>query len=272
MNEQHALVNVHQMGRSIFDPVWAEVEHANQRCELIHILQGTVRVETPTYVINGEAGDTLLTPSGTLHRDVFPRGTVYEVYLLHVDWSQEQQMIDRYSPPLLAQAATTARTVFADAFDRLYNEFINDQPFHQDLVHILAAEILYKLCRYAELLNNDEACAHAGPQQVQRNIMEETRQLIDRMLTQAISLDDLAERLQVSPYHLSRTFSREHGFTLSQYITHRRMEAAAVLLVTTEQSIKDIAASVGYPDSHYFSRVFREHFSQAPSVYRQRSH
>lgn len=263
-------VTVHKMGRSIFDPVWAEQEHADRRSELIHVLKGRVRIETPGYTIAGSVGDTLYTPAGTPHKDVFPRGTIFEVYLIQFSWTEEPTMLGRYHPRELARASRAARPMFASAFDQLYREFTTELAFQQPMVALRTGQILYELCRAAAMRRRE---ADESPQRIagdrRRQIMDAARKLIDERLDGPISLDELAAAIDVSPYYLSRVFSQESGFTLSSYVTRRRMEKAQAMLAAGERSIKEIAYAVGYRDSHYFSRVFRSQFHVAPSAYRR---
>ena len=260
-------VSVAALGRSVFDPIWAEREHTDARSELVHVLRGQVRIETPDYSIVGGAGDTLYTPARMPHRDVFERGTVFEVYLLQFDWAQEASVLERLTPAELSRASAGSRTAFGNAFDQLYREFVTELPYQRMLVNLRAGQILYELCRAAAMRKHaaDEATGHDR----RRRIMVEACRLIDQWLGEPIGLEELAEAVGVSPYYLSRVFSQERGFTLSSYVTQRRMERAQWRLAQTDEPIKQIAYAVGYRDSHYFSRVFRRHFHVSPSAYRR---
>ena len=263
-------VSVDRMGRSIFDPIWAEREHVDARSELIHVLRGRVRIETRDYTVAGQPGDTLYTPAGTPHKDVFPRGSVFEVYLVQFRWTQEQAMLERLHPMELAEASRRSRSLFGRAFDQLYREFVTDLEFNQPLVSIRAGQIIYELCRGAAM--RKRAAADSREQisrQRREQIMEEVTGRIHATMHEPISLDALAEAVGVSPYYLSRVFSQESGFTLSSYITQVRMEAAERLLAETRLSVKEVAGRVGFRDSPYFSRVFRGWFHVSPTSYRR---
>ena len=54
------------------------------------------------------------------------------------------------------------------------------------------------------------------------------------------------------------------------YFTRLRMEKARCLLDTTEASVKEVAATLGYDDPFYFSRVFKSVNQLAPSNYRMK--
>jgi AraC family L-rhamnose operon transcriptional activator RhaR len=84
------------------------------------------------------------------------------------------------------------------------------------------------------------------------------------------TLADIATRLFVGPFHLSRMFRRYLGMPPMQYLAHRRAERAAALLAGTDETVAAIGAAVGWPDPAHFSRRFRSLFGVGPRAYRRR--
>ncbi len=89
-------------------------------------------------------------------------------------------------------------------------------------------------------------------------------------IDQPLSLNRIAETLSVHPSHLSRTFKKELGMTLTNYINQLRIEEAKYLLDSSNESITEIASSVGYNDPNYFSKVFTKLEHVTPLDYRKR--
>jgi AraC family L-rhamnose operon transcriptional activator RhaR len=88
-------------------------------------------------------------------------------------------------------------------------------------------------------------------------------------LNHPLSLPEIAAHVHVSPRHLSRLFARFAGTSVAAYIVRARLDRACGLLLHTDLPIKEIAAAVGYPDVHYFTRVFTRYFRCPPGAYRQ---
>ncbi len=86
--------------------------------------------------------------------------------------------------------------------------------------------------------------------------------------SQNLSLNQLAEQVNMSPSHLSRTFSKEVGMSISQYVAALRCEEAASMLKNGDASIQEISAYVGYLDNNYFVKVFKKQYGMTPSEYR----
>jgi AraC-like DNA-binding protein len=92
---------------------------------------------------------------------------------------------------------------------------------------------------------------------------------VDLHLRSPVTTTDLAERLGVSASTLARRFKSATGMTIAAYIAQQRAERAARLLVTTTESVRDIALFVGYDDANYFVKVFRRAHGVTPTAYRE---
>ncbi len=91
---------------------------------------------------------------------------------------------------------------------------------------------------------------------------------LEAHLAESIDIETLAEIVNLNPNYFSNIFSRRFGMAPYRYLVRRRIDRAQVLLWTTSRSIKEIAASVGYDDVCYFSRIFRRVSGIPPGAYR----
>lgn len=87
--------------------------------------------------------------------------------------------------------------------------------------------------------------------------------------TQPITLADACAHLAFSRSYISHAFKQYTGQSFRQYLTEIRLADAKSLLQYSKLSITDIAFSVGFGDSAYFSSVFKKHFGQSPAAYRR---
>lgn len=88
-------------------------------------------------------------------------------------------------------------------------------------------------------------------------------------LMERISLNKLAEFVNLNPSYLSTLFKRETGLSVTDYITAQRIEAAKNLLSYSELSPTEIAQSLGFNTGSYFSKVFRTQTGMTPTQYRR---
>jgi signal transduction histidine kinase/DNA-binding response OmpR family regulator len=84
-----------------------------------------------------------------------------------------------------------------------------------------------------------------------------------------ITRDGLARYLGMSEDYLTLCFRKELGMTPIAYLNRVRVNEAKALLVDTHKSITEIALAVGFSDSGYFSRVFRQKVGLSPEAFRR---
>lgn len=83
-----------------------------------------------------------------------------------------------------------------------------------------------------------------------------------------LSLNEIAQSINVSPWHLCRLFKTGTGTSVNQYLLGRRMQKAKGLLETTCLRVKEIMNQVGIRDESHFARTFKKLYGVSPSQYR----
>lgn len=99
-------------------------------------------------------------------------------------------------------------------------------------------------------------------------MIREAASLLKDNLEYDWSLTALAERLHMSPSHVSRQFSSTMGQPPLAYLARQRAEAAGRRLLDSDLPVARIGADVGWTDANYFARRFKSHFGMSPSEYR----
>ena len=94
--------------------------------------------------------------------------------------------------------------------------------------------------------------------------------IIDYNFNTDISVNALAEKLQINISHLSRLFTNKMGISPKQYILNKKIDRAIELLTSTNASVKEISNSVGIEDQLYFSRIFKKKTGFSPSEYKNK--
>ena len=76
-------------------------------------------------------------------------------------------------------------------------------------------------------------------------------------LAEEISVEALAELVELSPFHFSRVFKEATGMSPLQFVTRERITRAQQLIRETSRSLIDIGLEVGYTSPSHFAKVFR---------------
>ena len=93
---------------------------------------------------------------------------------------------------------------------------------------------------------------------------------IDRQLDEHLELESLARVANFSPFHFHRLFTAWFGETLGDYVRRRRLETAALRLVSQPRlPVLQVALSVGFGSTEAFARAFKIRFGATPSAWRE---
>ena len=94
------------------------------------------------------------------------------------------------------------------------------------------------------------------------------RDLADARYFEPLDVDDMARAAGLSRAHFSREFRRAFGESPHAYLLTRRLERAAALLRTTDNSVAEICLAVGLQSIGSFTTSFSRTFGQSPTAYR----
>jgi AraC-like DNA-binding protein len=83
------------------------------------------------------------------------------------------------------------------------------------------------------------------------------------------TIGDLALEFHLSASHLQHLFKAQTGARLGRRLVEQRLHRAALLLLHSNMSVKEVAYAVGYKHPPSFVRAFERYFEQAPGHYRQ---
>ncbi|GAA0318721.1 AraC family transcriptional regulator [Oceanobacillus oncorhynchi subsp. oncorhynchi] len=112
--------------------------------------------------------------------------------------------------------------------------------------------------------------------ETQSSVPAVTNQLIDKAIafmekhvTENVSLDDIANHLNISKYYFARNFKKHTGMSPHLYFVNMRIQYAKRLLITSHSSVEDIANECGFDNVSNFIRVFKKRTNLTPSQFRK---
>lgn len=91
---------------------------------------------------------------------------------------------------------------------------------------------------------------------------------IDENYTQKITLEMLADMFLLSKQHIGRLFRTYLNTTVTHYVNDLKLSHAPELLCQTVLNINEIAQYLGYSNTNYFSRLFKDKYSVCPSEFK----
>lgn len=144
--------------------------------------------------------------------------------------------------------------------DELYKDFCAFRQYPAQEVSAYA-EILKALASYIYLSGMIRTTEYSDLQRLEL--------YLDQHYMEKLSLASISEALDISRTKLCSMAKRlSGGKTLSRMIAERRIAAAKLLLIKSNQPISEIAGAVGVTDYNYFTKIFRSITGMTPSAFR----
>ncbi|HCY53278.1 MAG TPA: AraC family transcriptional regulator, partial [Kandleria vitulina] len=99
--------------------------------------------------------------------------------------------------------------------------------------------------------------------------MHETMVFIEQNYMSNISIEDIANNINLNRSYFGKIFKRETGKTPQSFLLNYRMIKACEYLKKTKMHIADISQSVGYDNQLHFSRAFKNIYGLSPMQWRK---
>lgn len=235
--------------------------HTHAQAGLYLVLQGAHTVISRKASHPVEPGTLIFHPPEEPHQCCFLTETkTFEMYLepswieqLHPDLTILNRPTYHYADPLTLLAVRT------------YEEFRINDAFSSLAIEGLVLEILVELARHK--IQDTSVLERRPPRWLQ-----DARDLLHDRFAEPLTLDAIAQAVDVHPVHLGRMFRRYYQCTISKYLRELRLKYACGLLSTGTIPLVEIALSCGYSDQSNFTTAFKRHTGLTPKEYRKNFH
>ena len=137
-----------------------------------------------------------------------------------------------------------------------------------DRVHTRRETENYALYGKRWMSRHVEPIATEEPQ-AEESIVDAICRYIHEHVGRALSREDIAAYVNLSPEYVSRIFHKEKQVVLSSYIQRVKIDAAKRALTESRLTISDIAGKLGFENFAYFSKVFKKLEGMSPVDYRK---
>lgn len=219
---------------------------------------GRIRIGDQTYTLNAGNGFLVWVPSD--HHYYFPADSSHWEYLYI---SLTGNILPIYNELAASLGSISSFPADSSAIQLLRNifEMARRQQIKDGYIaSALSYQFLTELSRSAVY----PASSQQFPTGIQRAL-----EYMELHYDTLGSLDEIAEIAEMSKYHFLREFRRCTGIPPIEYLNKLRIEKAVNLLRTTSMSLQEIAQSIGYSNSNYFSKVFRGWVGVSPGQFRR---
>ncbi len=148
------------------------------------------------------------------------------------------QRIDNHSQQVITTALDLLLSYCSRYYERQFNTRTNQ---HQDFVGVVEKEL-------KKYLSTNQAVEYGPP-----------------------SIHYLADKVNLSSGYLSDMLKKETGKSGKDYINYHLVEQAKNILLSTDQTVNEVAYNLGFNYPHYFSRLFKAKTGMSPLEYRSQN-
>ncbi len=159
-----------------------------------------------------------------------------------------------FHDPLVAQAIASLLQAMAAGAPDLYAETV---------AQWLAIHLLAKHTSWGAHASTDRSPGVITDQRLSRVLDYMSTHFADR-----IDLQRLAREAGMSKFHFAHLFRERTGMSPHAYLVQLRMSAARRMLASTERTVAEIAASVGYGSPAHFGAAFQRRYEMSPGTFR----
>jgi len=157
---------------------------------------------------------------------------------------------------------------FQESLLKLFLEIIqlvkDEKTGHQQ---VAAGNTILILSKILSVVRNQEFAGKS----IERTIRKACLYFRENLNTN-VNIEELANELNVGYSYFRQMFRKYTGISPTQYHLSLRIQKAKDLLVSTDQSFKEIAIDLGFESYFYFSRIFKDKTGKSPMEFRKEHH
>jgi len=159
-------------------------------------------------------------------------------------------------PVVFAPGVPDIATLFA----QMRTDVLSGDPLAGLLAATLVQRLIVVAHRTTQGASAEDASGWSGIDQVLARL--------DEQAFHPLAIDTVARESGMGYSTLRRRFKEATGYSPKEYVLRVRLSRAKELLTLTPRSVEDIAATVGFDDPYYFSRLFRRKEGMSPTQFR----
>ncbi|WP_029276759.1 AraC family transcriptional regulator [Pedobacter borealis] len=240
-----------------------ERTHGAEQNILIYCVdgKGTIKINKAFHEIS--SGDFIFIPRGQAHSYKTDPENPWTIYWCHFKGEQADEIIElaarKYGSPKSYVSFSDDRI---NLFDSLYQTLESGYGFDN---------LSYVNLRFPQFLSSflfvDKF--EQSPKTASEDLIELSFRYMQDNLDRILTLEMIAENVNISASHFSAIFKKRTGFPPIEYLNHLKIQKACQFLQFTDLRIKEIAFKIGLEDQYYFSRLFNKVMGISPTQYRE---
>lgn len=255
----HFPIRLLHMNESFLAPHWHE------HIELIYMLNGECDFTCGKNTYPVKAHDLIVVNGNDIHFFENAENNPAEYYCIIIS---PEFFSDVVFKNVIFASHIKNDDCISDCFHAIYSEYREKKEGYDIALKGYASILFAHLIRNYKIASFNDSTYGSYMDNLER--INKVISYIEENYPEKITAQILSEMTYLSEGYFYHYFKNTVGTSLNDYINKVRIKKAANMLKSTDASVTEIAASVGYGDINYFSRIFKKIMKVSPSGFRSR--
>lgn len=254
------------------------IPHWHKEIEIAYVKEGSIQIGLGRNSLMLNPGDMLIIDRGQIH-SYYTCSPKNRIQFIQFDYSILEEftaelngrklgVILRRDSILAAKNHSDSKFYLSvmDEFSSIFNEYVTQDKAYRMMVKGSILKILAYLVRNLQLEKyTSEELIKAT--EILKNLST-VFNYINENFEKNITLQEISELINYSPYYFTRFFKNNTGMTFIEYLNRVRIEKAETMLINQCENITEIAFMCGFNSLKTFNRVFKATAGCSPSSFR----
>lgn len=255
------------------DYAMPSMEMATDHYNIGYTISGDRRTIIPSGTFDYHSGEVAMLSPYVYHRTISTSGKPYDSVL--IKFSPEfaasfienvgQQVFDELYEKRVFHFSEETSEKIKEMFLDMVEEYGKQRPYKEFILQGMLNRLLTKV--WEEGYSRQE---EPGRTLLTPPVMDAVL-YIEQFYSSNPSLERTAREVNLSPSYFSRLFHEQLGKTYSEYLNNVKLRHAAVLLMSTNRTIMEIAEETGYCHGNYMINQFKEKMGITPGELRKKA-
>ncbi|RAW12856.1 hypothetical protein DC345_21465 [Paenibacillus taichungensis] len=251
--------------------------HWHEEVELVVVNGKSARIGVNNHVFDLEHGDVLLIKPGDIH--CFLPGTdhltiiLFRLELLAGSFTTERETQDLgelFNKTTVIPCSLCHEKNLGKYIDALANEEKDQQVGYRWLMVARLYDLIVHMLRTKAPITDKLTSGWPCTPSKKFEFLESVCEYLEEHYAEPIKLDQVAEHIKFSKFHVCKLFKEIKGITLMEYLNHFRIIKSEWALLFREESILDIAIGHGFNNVNSYNRLFKKYNDCTPSEFRKK--
>lgn len=245
--------------------------HWHIEFELIRVLEGNLLLTIDEQEQLIPQNSVIFIPAGALHSGAPTPDCVYECIVFDVNMLMNKSDACCKLIKKIIDLELEPQTIFFETYNDIHKiawnlfDSLASKPYGYELVVHGALYQFFGAIISQGYFSNSPTQSSRDMKRIMQ--LKQALEYIEASYSTTVSLQDISDSVQMSPKYFCRFFQEMTHRTPIEYLNNYRIERACYLLLTTNQTITEIAYNTGFNDLSYFIKTFKKYKGTTPKQY-----